>query len=126
MELYISNLPEDATAYDLRRLFTPIAASNTGTFSFLRSRTEPFMNFKIIEQRSAAGMVRYGWADIEPDNIAERCIERLNNSFFHGNAIVVREFFHRRSMNERRAIDWRSRPWNGEERRVNHRRQYYV
>lgn len=126
MELYIGNLPENVTAFDLRKLFTPIAGSNSGKFSFLRARTEPFMNFKIVEQRSASGMVRYGWADIEPDEIAERCIERLNKAPFQGNTLVVREYFHRRAMNERRALDWRSKPWNGEERRVGQRRQYYV
>lgn len=126
MELYIGNLPQDVTAFDLRKLFTPVVGSNSGKFSFLRARTEPFMNFKIVEQRSAGGMVRFGWADIEPDEVAERCIEQLNKTVFQGNAIVVREFFHRRAMNERRALDWRSKPWHGEERRVGQRRQYYV
>lgn len=53
---------------------------------------------------------------------AHRLIKRLNGSSFLEHRIEAREYVRRAFMNERRSLDWRSKPWHKEERRLGERR----
>ena len=53
---------------------------------------------------------------------AKQLIRRLDGSRHKGCKIEAREHVRRVIMNERRAQDWRSKPWHKEERRIVERR----
>lgn len=107
MDLFIGNLPEHFDGYELRKLFRGY---------------ESGAKFSVVDKKSYGRRVRYGLAAIEPINEAWRAIEALNQQEVQGQPIVVREFIHRSYGNERRALNWRERPWNGPERRQTERR----
>lgn len=126
MEIFIGNLPPKASAFELRRLFNPVVENNGRRFLFWRLNSLEYMNFRIVEQRTGKGLVRYGVAQVEPDWMAEVCLSELNHSFLMGQPLLLREYHRRSYMNERRAVDWRTRPWDGKERRQHHRREYLL
>ncbi|KPJ90281.1 MAG: hypothetical protein AMJ53_14065, partial [Gammaproteobacteria bacterium SG8_11] len=67
--------------------------------------------------------VRHGKATIEPDLLAQRVIERLNDTAYRDTNLVVREFVTRINNNDRRALTWRLKLWDDTERRLRERRQ---
>jgi hypothetical protein len=67
--------------------------------------------------------VRHGKVSIEPDALGERVIERLHDTQFRDSVLVVREFVTRINNNDRRALNWRMKNWDGGERRLRERRQ---
>jgi len=107
MDIFIGNLPEHFDGYELRKLFRGFESS---------------AKFSIVDKKSYGRRVRYGLAVIEPSSEARRAIEALNLLEVQGQPIVVREFTHRSYGNERRALNWRERRWNGPERRQTERR----
>jgi len=108
MNVYIGNIPDDVVDYDLRRLFKPVVGAAG--------------SFKVVEKRLNDGIYRYGFADIEPQKLALEAIGKFNGTEFRGRRLIVREFLHRSYSNERRAIDWRQKPWHKDERRDSERR----
>ena len=108
MELFIGNLPARANLGEL-------IASFKGFSSKARFRIEQ-------KKREDGTTIRYVVADFDNDKYAEKFIEKYNGSDFHGQALVVREYFHRSYNNERRAVNWREKPWRAGERRRQERR----
>jgi RNA recognition motif-containing protein len=125
MDIFIGNISAKMTAYDLRRLFNSVIGDLSGGFLFWRKSEPTQLSFKIIEKHGEESHYRYGLATVEPDEIARECIDKVNNQFFDSQPIVVREYYQRSYMNERRAINWRDKPWHGPERRVMDRRQRF-
>lgn len=108
MEIHIGNLPPQATVSDLNNLFgLPANPSQCRVFK---------------KQGRDGRVFHYGLAIIRPDAAAQRLIERYRNASLSGKRLEVREFQARRIGNERRALNWRIKPWNGSERRKVERR----
>jgi RNA recognition motif-containing protein len=108
MEIHIGNLPPQATVSDLNNLF--------------RLPANP-SQCRVFKKQGKDGRVfHYGLAIIRPDAAAQRLIERYRNASLDGKRLEVREFQARRIANERRALNWRTKPWNGGERRKLERR----
>lgn len=122
MEIFIGNLPVNTSAYELRRLFNQAIDKMSGGFLPWKKPHPGQIAIQIVEKGSAAGRIRYGHAVIEPETIARHCIQTLNHHFLNGQPLTVREYFQRSYMNERRALDWREKPWHGPERRADDRR----
>jgi len=81
--------------------------------------------FKIIrmEGEEGAGNLVYGIVSIDSDRLAKKAIKKLNYKKIHGRMVVIREFHHRASQNDKRALNWRMKGWENEERRGRERRQ---
>lgn len=108
MEIHIGNLPPQATVADLNKLFGFPANPSV---------------CRVFKKQGRDGRVfHYGLASIRPDAAAQRLIERYRDALLRGTRLVVREFHPRRIGNERRALDWRTKPWHGPERRKDERR----
>jgi len=125
MEIYIGNISDKTTAYDLRRALNATIDTIKPGFFFWKKSEPDTLNIKIVEKHAKDGTHRYGVASVEPDEIARHCIQQLNNMFVTGQPLVAREYFQRSYMNERRAVNWREQPWSGVERRGSDRRHRY-
>jgi len=108
MELFIGNLAPNATIGDLITFFK-------GFNKKARFRCEQ----KTLEDGST---VRYAVADFENDKYALKMMEKFSCQEFHGRALIIREYLYRSYNNERRAVNWREKPWRAGERRRNDRR----
>lgn len=109
MEVFIGNLAENVTVSDLTAFFKAFANK---------------ARIRIIEKRQEDGSrIRYGVADFDADKLALKAIKKLNQKELRGRPVVLREYFHRSYNNERRALNWRDKPWNGPERRRVERRK---
>lgn len=109
MEVFIGNLSEKVTLSDLTAFFKAFANK---------------AHIRIVVKRQENGSrVRYGLADFDSDKLALKAIKKLNQKVLRGKSVVMREFYHRRYSNERRALNWRDIPWSGPERRQEERRR---
>jgi RNA recognition motif-containing protein len=109
MEVFIGNLSTRTTLSDLVAFFKGFARDT---------------RFQIFDKQYEDGSrSRYAVASIDSDKLAEKAIKKLSGQNLNGNSIALREFLHRSYGNERRAVGWRDRPWNGVERRAYERRR---
>lgn len=127
MQLFIGNLPRNINTFELRRLvervMLPHGLQETAKHFLLKSERLRRSEFEVFDKLTMFGIVRHGKVIIEPDLLAQRVIERLNNSRFRDCMLVVREFVVRINNNDRRALTWRMKHWDGVERRLRDRRQ---
>jgi hypothetical protein len=61
-------------------------------------------------------------AVFENDKYALKMMEKFHGELFRGRELVIREYLHRSYNNERRAVNWRDKPWRAGERRRDDRR----
>jgi RNA recognition motif-containing protein len=123
MDIYVGNLPEGFVAYDLRRVFNEVLKVNGIKRFFSKIDPATDVKFTIVETQKDSDMARYGLVTIDSEEVGRLCVERLNNKIVRGRPLVVREYRSRTCMNERRALNWRERPWDGPERRKKDRRK---
>ncbi|MCG6969744.1 MAG: hypothetical protein LJE85_08270 [Gammaproteobacteria bacterium] len=114
-------------AFELRRIveraLMPQGLQETAKHFLLRSERIKRAQYDVFDKLTMFGIVRHGKVNIEPDILAERVIERLNDSQYRDNVLVVREYVTRINNNDRRALSWRLKHWEGGERRMRDRRQ---
>ncbi|MBI5461493.1 MAG: RNA-binding protein [Gammaproteobacteria bacterium] len=110
MNLFIGNLPSMTTEGDLCALLR------------LSQRDAP-RRLRIFKKADRAGRtLRFGIVHVETDADLRKLLDRNRSAELQGQRLDVREYLSRAAGNERRAIDWRSRPWPHAERRVSERR----
>lgn len=107
MNIYVGNLPPDAIAEDLRRLFADFDHKARVTW---------------VEQQTTGRLLRYGYVVIDAQAAAQRAVSALNGVELHGHSLHVREFIERAGERNRRAADSDEHPWYGPERRIVERR----
>jgi hypothetical protein len=90
---------------------------------YLKGERVKRVQYEVFDKLTPFGIVRHGKATIEPDLLAQRVIERLDNTPYRDTMLVVREFITRINNNDRRALTWRLKSWNNTERRLQDRRQ---
>lgn len=110
MDVFIGNLSRSTTLHDIRSAcrkwdFDAQFESKSGTYQIGKS-------YHYYVARFGPGL----------EKEAERMIKLLKNVSIEGRPIKSREYVHRSYVNERRALDWRTRPWDGVERRCQERR----
>lgn len=108
MELFIGNLSPNANLGELIAFFK-------GFNKMARFRVEQ----KKLEDGT---LVRYAVAVFENDKYALKMMEKFHGELFRGRELVIREYLHRSYNNERRAVNWRDKPWRAGERRRDDRR----
>lgn len=109
MDVFVGNLSPNTTLSDVVAFFKGFAKK---------------ARIRMVDQKLENGKrAYYAVADFESDKLALKAIKKLNGGVLRGEKVVMREFFHRSYSNERRAVNWRDKPWDGPERRQSERRQ---
>lgn len=108
MELFIGNLSPNANLGELITFFKGF--SNKAKFR---------MEEKTLEDGVT---IRYAVADFDNDKYALKMMEKFASQLYRGQELVIREYLHRTYINERRAVNWRDKPWRAGERRCDDRR----
>ncbi len=121
MKVFIGNIPTTRSSYELRQFVEEVFKKHRSAFQFWK-KSPQHLSFNVVDQQIEGKTYRYAIANIEPPTIARESIELLDQQFFGENPLDVREYRSRSYMNERRAINWRERPWRGVERRADERR----
>ena len=108
MELFIGNLTPNANLGELIAFFKGF--SNKA-------------KFRVEEKTLEDGVtIRYVVADFANDKYALKMMEKFAGQVYRGKELVIREYLHRTYTNERRAVNWRDKPWRAGERRHDDRR----
>jgi len=110
VELFIGNLESKVSEGDLRLFFKGYDKQAT---------------FKIIRMEGGEGVydLVYGIVTIKSSRLGKKAIKKLNYTKLHSNLVIIREFHYRASQNDKRALTWRMKGWENEERRNRERRQ---
>jgi len=108
MEVFVGNLPETINPADLQRLLAPLDRDAQVKLHHL--------NYK------EGGTACYGVCTFSSERLARKAIKKLDGYLLFGRALTVREYLYRSYSNERRALGWRNKSWDGLERRGGERR----
>lgn len=110
MNLFIGNLPSGATEGDLRAMLRlPL--------------NDAAHRLRIFKKADRLGhTLRFGLVHVDSAADLRKMLQRHRDARLKGQPLQVREFQPRAAGNERRALDWRSRPWPHAERRMAERR----
>jgi RNA recognition motif-containing protein len=108
MDVYVGNIPDTIKVIDLERLLRP-----------LDRQVQIRLHHHNGKQGPAAC---YCVCTFSTERLARKAIKKLDGYLLFGRALSVREFLYRSYSNERRALGWRNRPWDGVERRSGERR----
>ncbi|MGD8592070.1 MAG: hypothetical protein PVF82_04520 [Gammaproteobacteria bacterium] len=126
MQLFIGNLPKKMSTFELRRIveraLLPQGIQETAKH-YLKGERVKRVQYEVFDKLTPYGVVRHGKVSIEPDSLAQRVIERLDDTPYRDTMLVVREYVTRINNNDRRALTWRLKRWNNTERRLQDRRQ---
>ena len=106
MYIYIGNLADKATLFDLGNL--------CGEFISKRAR------FEIVDSTDRHN--RHGIVSIDSRILGQLLISKYNARLLKGSRLDIKEFFYRSCNNERRTLDWRQREWTLQEKRQHERR----
>ncbi len=109
MEVYVGSLSPHTTRNDVV----------TYLKSFAKDARIQMVDKKLEDDLRAY----YAIANFDSDRIAQKAIKKLSGGILRGETIELREFYHRSYSNERRALNWREKPWSGLERRNQERRK---
>ncbi len=108
MMILIGNLQDETIVQELTQLFAPFGEK---------------AQLRVHRKRDRSGaQVCYALATIASANLARKLSARVARLGRRGHRPVVREFVYRACGNERRALDWRQKPWANPERRQGERR----
>ncbi len=108
MELFIGNLPPNTNLGELIAFFKGFS-----------SKADFHLKKKKLEDGTT---VHYAVLGFVNDKYAHKLMEKYVGAVFNGNELVIREYEHRSYNNERRAVNWREKPWRAGERRKSDRR----
>lgn len=109
MEVFVGNLPGTVKVADVERLLAPFDRQ---------------VQIKLQQHKRKDGETGcYAVCTFSSDRLAQKAIKKLDGSQLFGQVLSVREYLYRSYSNERRALGWRNRPWQGVERRGVERRQ---
>lgn len=108
MELYIGKLAHNVTLSEVIAFFKGF--SNKARFR--------------LEQRKLENgeEIKFAVADFDNDKLAQKMIDKFAGQVLHGQELMIREYYRRSYINERRAVNWREKPWRAGERRRHDRR----
>ena len=129
MEIYIGNIPKGTRPTELKKLLKDSVKASVFSRMYEQAvalgRFDNDIEINIVKRKRSKkhGYHRYGHLIINSDRIAPVALEALQDSKIRGSKLEVREFVQRNSVNDRRASDWESKPWNRRQRRKTDRRE---
>jgi RNA recognition motif-containing protein len=110
MELYVGPLTSNITINELQRFFKGF---------------EKKAEFRIMKLIRSSGPHYYGIVEFDSDRLAQKAIKKLHAGKLNSHRVIVREYGHRASSNDRRALNWRTVEWQKVERRNDERRKKF-
>ena len=110
MELYVGPLSSRTTVSELQRFFKGF---------------EKKASFRLMKLIRNSGPHYFGLVEFDSDRLGKKAMKKLHSSKFNEHRVIVREYEHRASSNDRRALNWRELVWNKVERRDLERRQKF-
>jgi hypothetical protein len=110
MQLFIGNLAKNVRASDIAWFFSR------------HLRKPDYNRAELYDSYGIDGSRRFAVVELDDSKQAREFVKKLNGRVLRSERVEVREFLHRSSNNERRAVDWRRRDWSDEERRGHDRR----
>jgi len=126
MRVFIGNLPADFTSLELRKLTYRVltSAKTADFFSGILQKSNLIKRsaFEVINSEQGYNETPFAVIFIEPDKLGQKLIQRLHSYYIRESVLLAREFYVRAYINDRRAVNWRSRQWDAEERRLHERR----
>lgn len=108
MELFIGNLPPNTSLGELIAFFKGFS-----------SKADFHLKQKKLDNGTT---VLYAVVGFVNEKYALKLLEKYAGTEFNGHELMIREYSHRSYNNERRAVNWREKPWRAGERRTNDRR----
>jgi RNA recognition motif-containing protein len=109
MDVFVGNITPHTTLNDVMSFFKGFAKK---------------ARIRMVDQKLENGKrAYYAIAAFDSDKLAQKAIKKLNGVPLNGQRVLLREFVHRSYSNERRALNWRDKPWDGPERRKSERRK---
>jgi len=129
MEIYIGNIPKGTRPTELRKLLKDSVKASVFTRMYEQAaalgRFDNDIEINIVKRKrfKKHGYYRYGHVVIHSDRIAPVALEALQDSKIRGSKLEIREFVERNPANDRRSVDWESKPWNRRQRRKIDRRE---
>jgi RNA recognition motif-containing protein len=122
MEIFVGNLPQGTNSMNLRQLLEKNMKKSFFQKLFGMSVINNSIKIDIFQKKHGKKINCYGHIDIPSEKLATAAIEALNGLQYKKNTLVSRVFVHRAYSNDRRAVGWRNKPWDKEERRLQERR----
>ena len=107
MYIYVGNLSMDTTLDSLKSLFGGLGKR---------------AGFDLKKIKTAKGNIVFAIVSMPTERLAKKAIKRLNMKLCDGKHVVVRQYSHRVTQNDRRALNWRTKSWIAKERRILERR----
>lgn len=107
MELFVGNLPTGINVSELERFFGRLAKN---------------AEIQLIHLDHGDRELVYAHVIMPSERLGNKAIKKLNAKLLDGHHVIVREYVYRAGNNDRRALNWRLRPWAKDERRDNERR----
>lgn len=107
MELFVGNLSPHAREVDIHQFFKSYSKQ---------------LKVSLKKTRQVNTTYYYAIVDMGPERQALKAIKKLNHNKLNGKPVQIREYQYRAGNNDRRALNWRSLPWNDLERRQTERR----
>lgn len=126
MEVFVGNPPPGLDEAELEELIADALLKSQSRLLFWKRVNDPDVVVSHYEKVVGKSIRRYFVVQIEPNSLAPLAIHRLNGENLHGHKLIVREFHSRGYMQERRALNWRDKPWHKKERRISERRVVIV
>ena len=110
MDIYIGNLPLNASVMDLRNLI---------------GRSIDNARYRIVHKTLGNGTsCCYGQITLARGIKGEHVLREIQGIMLDGNALEIREYIHRNYVADRREPYWRGKPWHGLDRRKSERRRF--
>ncbi len=110
MELYVGPLGSNVTVNELQKFFKGF---------------DKKAEFRIMKLIRSSGPHYFGIVEFDSERLAQKAIKKLHACKFNSHRVIVREYGHRASNNDRRALNWRTVEWQKVERRCDERRQKF-
>ena len=127
MDIYVGNIPKGTRPGELKKLIKKAIKNKVFPRLFEKivatGQIDKGGGIKIHKTSTVNGEYSYGHIMVQSSGIGRLAIDSLLNAQLRGNCLNAREFVSRDCSNDRRAENWRERPWTENCRRQKERRQ---
>jgi len=127
MDIYVGNIPKGTRPSELKKLIKKAIKNKVFPRLFEKivatGQIDKGVGIKIHKNKTTNGEFNYCHIVVESSGIGKLAIDSLLNAQLRGSCLNAREFVSRDQNNDRRAVDWREKPWKKRCRRQNERRQ---
>ncbi len=122
MLIFLARIPNDTTETDIINFLNPVLKGGL----FFRKGMIKSLEIMLYQDDETELALYHALVRIEPDNVAQRVITKLNRKPLKGKHILVREYQIRSWHNDPRLVDKLPYPTTPQERRTHERRKHQL